>query len=204
MTSLPDRFRVCAAKHIDNVTQPKSESVPGVNAITQERNFCACTVPSNVSRGCKQLSQLSHETCTAVSNRRFRLKIYFPKYNKRRAPAFARLGVMDHLLKLCTGDTRLLLAFLVDEMPLLGNVARAEQQDAFTRQSVASGASGFLIIALQIFRQIIMHNKTHIRFVDAHSERDGGRDHAHVVAQKCILMFCALGASLARRDTASR
>ena len=118
--------------------------------------------------------------------------ICFPEIlEKRRTAAFARLGVMDHLLKLRTGDPRLLLAFFVDEMQLLGNIARAEQQYAFARQSVASGASGLLVIALQIFRQIVMHNKTHVRFVDAHSERDRGRDHAHVVAQKCILMFCA-------------
>ena len=39
MTSLPDRFRVCAAKHIDNVTQPKSESVPGVDPIDAGQKF---------------------------------------------------------------------------------------------------------------------------------------------------------------------
>src|SRR4029077_1405989 len=36
-----------------------------------------------------------------------------------------------------------------------------------------------------------MHNKTHVWFIDAHSERDRGSDDAHVVAQKRILMFCA-------------
>jgi hypothetical protein len=38
-----------------------------------------------------------------------------------------------------------------------------------------------------------MHDEANIRLIDAHSERDGGRDHAHVVAQKCILVLCALG-----------
>jgi hypothetical protein len=38
-----------------------------------------------------------------------------------------------------------------------------------------------------------MNNKTHVRFIDTHSERDGGSDHALVVAQKCILVLCALG-----------
>ncbi len=58
--------------------------------------------------------------------------ICFPEIlEKRRTAAFARLGVMDHLLKLCTGDTRLLLGFFVDEMQLLGNIARAEEQYAF-------------------------------------------------------------------------
>ena len=39
MTSLSDRFRVCAAKHIDNMTQTKSESVSGVDAIYAGKEF---------------------------------------------------------------------------------------------------------------------------------------------------------------------
>src|SRR4029077_14047688 len=39
VTSLPDRFRVCAAEHIDNVTQPESESVPCVDAIYAGKKF---------------------------------------------------------------------------------------------------------------------------------------------------------------------
>ena len=185
MTSLPDRFRVCAAEHIDNVTQPKSESVPGVDAIYAGKKFL------RVHRSVECLARLQTIVATLTRTCGRVINCFAKILQKHAAPAFARLGVMDHLLKLCTGDTRLLLAFFVDEMQLLGNIARAEQQDAFARQSVASGASGLLVIALQIFRQIVMHNKTHVWFIDAHSERDGGSDHAHVVAQKCILMFCA-------------
>ena len=39
MTSLPDRFRIAAAQHIDNVTQTKSESVPGMDAIHAGKKF---------------------------------------------------------------------------------------------------------------------------------------------------------------------
>ena len=72
----------------------------------------------------------------------------------------------------------------VDEMDLFGDVAGAEKQHAFARQSVAPGPARFLIIALEIFRQIVMHNETNVRFVDAHAERDRRRDHSDVVPQK--------------------
>jgi len=76
---------------------------------TQERNFCACTVPSNVSRGCKQLSQLSHDRGQKLS----------PKYSSKRRAGIRGLGVVDHLLKLCTA-MRAPSRFFVDEMQLLG------------------------------------------------------------------------------------
>src|SRR4029077_4228234 len=47
------------------------------------------------------------------------------------APAFARLGVMNHLLKLRSGDSRFAFTLFVDEMELFGHIARAEQQHAF-------------------------------------------------------------------------
>src|SRR5439155_20369649 len=37
--SLPDRFRICAAEDIDNVTQSESESVPRVDAIYAGKKF---------------------------------------------------------------------------------------------------------------------------------------------------------------------
>ena len=91
---------------------------------------------------------------------------------------------MHHLLKLRPGDASFALTLFIDEMDLLGNVAGTEQQDAFAGQSVAPRASGLLIIALQIFRQVVVNDKANVRFVDAHSEGDRGRDHSDVVAQK--------------------
>src|SRR6516165_6752474 len=38
-----------------------------------------------------------------------------------------------------------------------------------------------------------VHERCDLRFIDAHSERNRGSDHAYVIAQKCILMPCALG-----------
>src|SRR4029077_4486431 len=121
VTSLPDRFRVCTAEHIDNATQPKSESVPGVDAIDARKKFLRLHCPVE----CLAWLQTTVATLTRLQRKRFTQIL-----QQHGAPAFARLGVMDHLLKLCTGDTRLLLGFFVDEMQLLGDIARAEQQYA--------------------------------------------------------------------------
>ena len=91
---------------------------------------------------------------------------------------------MHHLLELRSRNARFAFAFFLDEMKLLGNIAGAEKQHAFARQAVAPGAAGFLIVALQILWQIVMHDETDVRFVNSHPEGNGRRDHAHVVAQK--------------------
>src|SRR5262245_27977396 len=99
---------------------------------------------------------------------------------------------MDHLLKLCTGDASFAFRLFIDEMQLLGDIARTEKKHAFAWQPVASRPSSLLIIAFNVFRQIVMHDEAHIRLIDAHSERDSGSDDAYVLAQKCILMLCSL------------
>src|SRR4029077_1645547 len=86
------------------------------------------------------------------------LCIFFAKISQQsHASAFARLGVMNHLLKLRPRDSRFAFALFADEMELLRHIARAEQQHAFAWQSVPAGASGLLIIALQVFREIVVH-----------------------------------------------
>ncbi len=67
-----------------------------------------------------------------------------------------------------------------------------EEQQAFARQTIAARAAGFLVIALDIFRQIVMHHETDVGFVDAHAEGDGGADHADFIAQKRFLIPAAL------------
>ena len=109
-----------------------------------------------------------------------------PKYasNSTRRQA-AHLGVMDHLLQLFAGDLLLLrVGLFVDEMRLLHHVAGAEKQHAFARQSVAAGAAGFLVVAFDVLRQVVMDDEADVRFVDAHAEGDGRADHAHFVAQE--------------------
>src|SRR5206468_9602647 len=91
---------------------------------------------------------------------------------------------MDHLLKLRTSDARFAFGFFIDKMQLLDHIARTEEQHAFAWQPISPGPSSLLIIAFNVFRQIVMHDEADIRFIDAHSERDRGSDHAHVVSQR--------------------
>src|SRR5207244_11083219 len=68
---------------------------------------------------------------------------------------------------------------------------RSEQQ-TFARQTVASGAPGLLIIALDVFRQIVMHHEADVGFIDAHAERDGGANHPDFIAQELLLIAGAV------------
>src|SRR5262249_32573362 len=67
-----------------------------------------------------------------------------------------------------------------------------EKQDAIARQTIAAGPTSFLVIALKILRQIVVHDEAHIWFVDSHPKGNRRADHANVVAQKCFLMTRAI------------
>src|SRR5213596_4224884 len=99
---------------------------------------------------------------------------------------------MNHVAQLFPRNALLEFAFFLDEASLFHDIARAEEQLTFTGQAIAPGPPRFLIITLDVLRQIVMNNKTDIRFVDPHSERDRCRDYAYIVAQKLLLMFCPI------------
>src|SRR2546429_5994777 len=48
------------------------------------------------------------------------------------------------------------------------------QQQAFARQPVAARAAGFLVIALDVLRQVVVDHEADVRLVDPHPERDRG------------------------------
>ena len=122
-------------------------------------------------------------------------EIASPKYVQQfGAPAAGAFGVVDNLPKLRARDLLLLLVGdFVEEVRLLRDVARAEQQQAIARQAVASRASGFLIIAFDVLRQVVVNDPADVRLVDAHAERDGRADDPRVVAQKLLLIAPAFG-----------
>ncbi len=119
--------------------------------------------------------------------------IFFPKIREQfHAPAIGALGVVDHLLQLFARYLLFLrIWFFVNEHRLFHRVAGTEQQNTFARKSVAPGAASFLIIALDVFRQIVVDDEADVRFVDAHAKGNGRADHAHVIAQKKFLMLAA-------------
>ncbi len=109
-------------------------------------------------------------------------------------PARRTLGVLQHLAELGAGRLLLLRArHLLDEMGLLRDVPRAEEQQAVGGQTVASGAAGFLIVPLDVLGQIVVNDPADVGFVDAHAEGDGGADDPHLVAQEELLVFRTLG-----------
>jgi len=106
---------------------------------------------------------------------------------------------MDDLLQLRAGNLPFFgVGLLVNEPAVFDAVARAEQQQAFAGQPVATRAARLLIIALDVLRQVVVDDKAHVRFVDAHAEGNRGADDAHLVAEKCFLAPRPLGGFHAR------
>ena len=54
--------------------------------------------------------------------------------------------------------------------------------------AVAAGAPGFLVVALERFWQVVVHDPSHIGLVDAHAKGDGGDDHLRVIANERFLI----------------
>ena len=55
--------------------------------------------------------------------------------------------------------------------------------------AVASGASGFLIVALEAFGYVVVDYKAYVRFVYTHTEGDGGNDDIDLLHQEFVLVF---------------
>src|SRR5512141_765771 len=60
------------------------------------------------------------------------------------------------------------------------------------RQAIPSCTADLLVIPFDAFWQIEVNNKAHIRFVDAHAERNGGDNELRVVADEGLLVLAAL------------
>ena len=115
---------------------------------------------------------------------------------EKRSSAFVRFRVVNHPLQLIAGDLLFLwIGLFVDERPLLNGISGAEEQEALAWESVTTGAAGFLIIALDVFWEIVMDDVADVGLVDSHAEGDGRRDDAHFVAKEEFLVARALGGS---------
>ena len=90
-----------------------------------------------------------------------------------------------HLLEFFLG-----LAF-IDHAPLIHHIRQPVGHPGVSRQAVTPAATGFLIVAFDVLRQIEMGDKAHVGLVDAHAESNGGNDHHPFLAQEAILMFSA-------------
>ena len=88
--------------------------------------------------------------------------------------------------------------FFLNEPGLLGDIGSVKQQHAIRAETVTPGPAGFLIITLKIFWEILVDDKAYIRFVDAHTEGDGGANYLQVIANKGLLISAACGCVHAR------
>ena len=115
------------------------------------------------------------------------------------AAAFAGFRVVQHLPQLLARDALLVrqrleahrIDLLRDDVLGGADVAGAEIENAARALAVAAGAAGFLVVALERFRQVVVHDPAHVGLVDAHAEGDGGDDHLRVVANERFLVVAA-------------
>ena len=106
------------------------------------------------------------------------------------APAVVRLRQCQQRVELAALAA---LEFLgrravVDHAALVHNVGQAVAHPGVGRQTVAPGAAGFLVVTLDVLRQIEVRDEAHVGLVDAHAERDGGHHHDPVLAQETVLV----------------
>ncbi len=88
---------------------------------------------------------------------------------------------------------------LVDKVRLFGGIARVEEQQTVARQPITSGATGLLIVAFQIFWQVVVNDVADVGLIDTHAEGDGGAHDLHFIAQEELLVspaFLAAEASV--------
>ena len=183
MPALADRFGIGAGQHFDDVVQAESEAA----LLLYAQNAGEKLLRSH--RAVEGLARVQ-TVVAAVTGlvRPFLREIA----QERGATAFARLGIVHHLAQLLARDPRFALAFLVDETRLFDDIAGAEKENAIARQTVATGAAGFLVVALDVLRQIVVHDEADVWFVDPHPEGDRRAHHPHVVAQEHLLVLRAL------------
>ena len=65
--------------------------------------------------------------------------------------------------------------------------------DALALASVAAGATGLLVIALQALGHVVVDYEADVGLVDAHTEGDGGHNHIGPFHQEIVLVCCAGG-----------
>ena len=109
------------------------------------------------------------------------------------AAAFGGLAESEQCIELVQlHPFELLLGIRVLDQPAQqGHVGNAVGHPGIRRKTVASGASGLLVIGLQALGQVQVGDETHVRLVDAHAKGDGGDHNDPVAAQKLALVGAA-------------
>jgi len=77
---------------------------------------------------------------------------------------------------------------LVDEAPLLHDVAEAVRHPRDRGLAVTTGAPGLLVVALHRLGEVDVRDEAHVGLVDAHPERDRGDHDDAVLAEEAGLV----------------
>ena len=59
--------------------------------------------------------------------------------------------------------------------------------------TIASGAPGFLVVALNVLGHVQVRHKAHVGLVDAHAKRNRGHHHQAFFTQETVLVALAHG-----------
>ncbi len=73
-----------------------------------------------------------------------------------------------------------------------GHISRIVQQHRFGRQAVTASASGFLIVGFDVARNIEVHHKANVGFINPHAKRHGGDHDLQIITLKSFLHVGAL------------
>ena len=102
-----------------------------------------------------------------------------------------RLGKRPHRIELMPFDIQQLPGrFLFEATAQPCHISRIVKQHCFRRQAVTPGAAGFLVIGLDVARNIEMHHEAYVGFVDSHAKRHGRYDDLQVITLEFLLHFC--------------
>ena len=119
------------------------------------------------------------------------VRIVFPKVIEQQlSAAFSGFGVSHGFHKQLTADFLLRYRLALHEFFQLADVFVAVISYASALQAIASGTSGFLIIAFNALGNVIVDYEPDIRFVNAHTKGDGGHNHTGFFHQEGILVLC--------------
>ena len=127
--------------------------------------------------------------CTVVTVTTCSIELFGEIVEQKFSTTEFQIAVRRHRVKFLQHDRGLVgVPFYFDKSLQFGDICVAIKEQRLAFQSVAAGSTGFLIVAFDVLRQIHVHDKSNVRFVDAHSERDRCDDDLCFVVEERGLM----------------
>ena len=180
----PDLLRVSAAQDLDDMLNAHAKAALIANPKHARKKFLG---------GQRAIELLARAEAIVATTAVVAVEHLAEVPEQLRASALAAFGVVQHAFELRERNLPFArVGLFVDEAQLLHAIAGAEEKQALARQAVAPGAARLLIIAFETLWQIVVDDEAHVRFVDAHAERDGGAHDPHFVAEESLLIARAI------------